>query len=670
MEESKMENMSPGKTNKTSSSSRKHKKRGNKRSNANQVDSWCSEDQTDMSCDPVPGIDYAPMFWQQSAAVGPHVAPMRNGQRLFTTMSDPSFCGYSTVPVAYAMEPVSMPGIYPLYRPSPQPNYRPPRGRPRRNIPQHNPSHSQAHQGISNISGVANGYSSLQENRTSFSTLYQNGDYTSLPPSANNHIVTEGDDLNSEHRRYSDPGLGPADLPPHNNSEDSDSVGSSSSITTIGKNNKLVLSLVEQMTALREANSQMFKQLNETKLSLENVTTELGEIKQHAFSDYQPGMLSDIISEIRQANKTLDETIDARINAIVEEKTRRKLLELDDLKEQLAKMTEQKAKGDRRIAKLEEEVASLKINASNNEGREIAAFEEETLALRRELQEARARNTADNRVAKCVEASSITRSIASLTFNSPCITTSTPVRRNFHELKSSSSIAPVTTSSSTSSDSSPSPLSPSDSSRNLESIGADQLDEDWEWKKGSTQATGTLDRLTEPANHDDKINEKLDSENKESKELIADNNYWKNSRGSITSMRPDQREAFERLLHFHFERNSVTTGQNFHRTAVVRRKSDGTNSFKKISKFPCLRAVSTSSLPSIPDPDPEEKKSEASDGSRPASEAQQKREGIEVPDVVVVPGKSVVPKNLCSTRILTSSVLKAPSRATFTTAYI
>ncbi|XP_053597378.1 uncharacterized protein LOC103572422 isoform X4 [Microplitis demolitor] len=401
--EERMENMSPGRPNKTSSSSRKHKKRGNKRSNVNKVDSWCSEDQTDMSCDPVPGIDYAPMFWQQSAAVGPHVAPMRNGQRLFTTMSDPSFCGYSTVPVAYAMEPVSMPGIYPLYRPTPQPNYRPPRGRPRRNIPQHHPTHSQAHQGISNISnisGVANGYSSLQENRTSFSTLYQNGDYTSLPPSANNHIVTDGDDLNSEHRRYSDPGLGPADLPPYTNSEDSDSGGSSSSITTIGKNNKLVLSLVEQMTALREANSQMFKQLNETKLSLENVTTELGEIKQHASSDYQPGMLSDIISEIRQANKTLDETIDARINAIVEEKTRQKLLELDDLKEQLAKMTEQKAKGDRRIAKLEEEVASLKINASNNEGREIAAFEEETLALRRELQEARARNTAENRVAK------------------------------------------------------------------------------------------------------------------------------------------------------------------------------------------------------------------------------------------------------------------------------
>lgn len=46
------------------------------------------------------------------------------------------------------------------------------------------------------------------------------------------------------------------------------------------------------MTTLREANSQMFEQLNETKLALENVTTELAEIKQNSSSDYQPGMLS------------------------------------------------------------------------------------------------------------------------------------------------------------------------------------------------------------------------------------------------------------------------------------------------------------------------------------------------------------------------------------------
>lgn len=43
---------------------------------------------------------------------------------------------------------------------------------------------------------------------------------------------------------------------------------------------------------------------------------------------------------------------------------------------------------------------------------------------------------------------------------------------------------------------------------------------------------------------------------------------------------------------------------------------------------------------------------------------------VEVPDVAVLDGGSFVPKDLCSTRALTSRVLTAPSRATYTTAYI
>lgn len=183
------------------------------------------------------------MFWQQSG-VPPHVQPTHNSQRLFTAMSDPGVCGYSTVPVAYTMEPVSMPPIYPLYRPVPQPNYRAFRGRPRRNVSQNHcvGSHS-------NQANIINGYSSLQENRSNYMTppLYQNGDYASLPPTANNHTSNDTEELNSEHRRYSDPGLGPADLPTYTNSEDSDSGESGSSRTTIGKSNKLVLSLVEQV---------------------------------------------------------------------------------------------------------------------------------------------------------------------------------------------------------------------------------------------------------------------------------------------------------------------------------------------------------------------------------------------------------------------------------------
>lgn len=70
-----------------------------------------------------------------------------------------------------------------------------------------------------------------------------------------------------------------------------------------------------------------------------------------------------------------------------------------------------------------------KINSirTSNEGREIAVFEEENLALRRELQEARASRTlAENHAAKCVNFA-VSRSVTPVTFNTPCIT-STPVR--------------------------------------------------------------------------------------------------------------------------------------------------------------------------------------------------------------------------------------------------
>jgi len=100
---------------------------------------------------------------------------------------------------------------------------------------------------------IANGYGNLQENRALESTIhvaYQNGDYASLPPTANRDNGINSDELNSEHRRYSDPGLGPADDVPHLDSDDSDSIESGSSITTISRSNKLVLSLVEQVNII------------------------------------------------------------------------------------------------------------------------------------------------------------------------------------------------------------------------------------------------------------------------------------------------------------------------------------------------------------------------------------------------------------------------------------
>lgn len=46
------------------------------------------------------------------------------------------------------------------------------------------------------------------------------------------------------------------------------------------------------MTRMKEINSQLFKELHETKSDLESVKTELNQLKQNVPQHYQPGMLS------------------------------------------------------------------------------------------------------------------------------------------------------------------------------------------------------------------------------------------------------------------------------------------------------------------------------------------------------------------------------------------
>lgn len=190
----------------------------------------------------VAGMEYPPpqMLWQSTGV--PQNVPS-NGQRLFTAMSDPSVCGYSPMPMTY-MQPVSLPTMYRMYQPMPVPNIRTVHSRQRHHCNKH----------LANVrpnanNNVVNGYGNLQENGVLESAVHialQNGDYASLPPTANKDSVN-GDELNSEHRRYSDPGLGPAGNSPRSDSDDSDSVESGSSITTISRSNKLVLSLIEQV---------------------------------------------------------------------------------------------------------------------------------------------------------------------------------------------------------------------------------------------------------------------------------------------------------------------------------------------------------------------------------------------------------------------------------------
>ncbi|EFN69800.1 hypothetical protein EAG_06666 [Camponotus floridanus] len=341
--------------------SRKSKRRSSRRSNPldTVLDTW-NGPQNKQDGSLVSNVEYPTQMLWQSANVPQNVAG--NGQRLFAAMSDPSVCGYSPLPVTYTMQPVSLPPMYRMYQPMPVPNVRTVHSRRRRHCNEH----------LANVcpnanNNVVNGYSSLQENGRLETTVYiahQNGDYASLPSTANKDSGINSDELNSEQRRYSDPGLGPPENSSHSdNSDDSDSIESGSSVTTISRSNKLVLSLIEQ--------------------------------------------------------------------------------------DQLSKLTKEKEESDKRVAKLEEELAALKLSATN-EGREIAAFEEETLALRRELQEARASRTlAENHAAKCVNFA-VSTSVTRVTFDTPCIT-STPVRTALSDTCSLPPVFPPAISSHTSS---------------------------------------------------------------------------------------------------------------------------------------------------------------------------------------------------------------------------
>ncbi|KAL0118559.1 hypothetical protein PUN28_009317 [Cardiocondyla obscurior] len=422
------------------SHSKKSKRRSGRRSGnlQNLLDTWPQNaPQNDQDSGLVAGMEYPQqMLWQTTSV--PQNVP-GNGQRLFTAMSDPSVCGYSPMPMTYTMQPVSLPAMYRMYQPMPMPNIRTVHNKQRHHYNKH----------LTNIrpggnNNVSNGYESLQQNGVLESPVHidlQNGDYTSLPPTANKDSGVNSDELNSEHRRYSDPGLGPAGNSDHSDNDDSDSVESGSSVTTISRSNKLVLSLIEQMTELKKCNSQLFKELSETKSNLENVKAKLAQCKHNIPTDYQPGMLSELIREIREANRNCEENLITKVKSMLDERCNQQTKEVDEMKTQLANLMKEKEESDQHVAKLEEEVTGLKLSVTN-EGREIAVFEEENLALRRELQEARASRTqAENHAAKCVNFA-VSRSVTPVTFDTPCIT-STPVRTALTDRFPSPAIPPA-----------------------------------------------------------------------------------------------------------------------------------------------------------------------------------------------------------------------------------
>ncbi|XP_053996099.1 uncharacterized protein LOC128885817 isoform X3 [Hylaeus anthracinus] len=622
--DNRLDTSGPGYSENVSSYSKKSKKRSSKRSSM--FGPWINSTQNNQNNDVVPGMEYQHVLWH--ANVQQNFS--NNGQRLFATTSDPSMRGYGQLPMTYAMEPVSLPTMYRLYQPVPFSGIRPVHGRPRR-------QYNQCQALNVDTNSMANGYTSLQENglESPIPVSYENGDYASLPPTANKSNGINGDELNAEHRRYSDPGVGSAEGPVHAQSEDSESIGSGSSITTIGRSNKLVLSLIEQMTDLKKSNSQLFKELNETKSELGSMKAKLAQCTYSTCSDYQPGMLSDLIREIRQANKTCEEGLVANVKSMMEEKLNQMSLDMANLNKQVTKLTEEKAENERRVAKLQDEVAILKLNA-NNEGREIAAFEEETLALRRELQEARASKTlAENHVANWTVDDthgpvSSTRSVA-------IVINDTDRDDGTREETSGITFAEIP--------------------RTLENETPDSEQED--------EPRDLEERLADQICRQPKVEEakvgddELDCTrcNAEADETITNRVPEKGVKGSRNESNKKEDETTATVVRGQKGGSKKSRKKKGNATSVKRSLGERAKSASEVANGTTPRDGSTAGTVS----EDEEDRLDDDLASRAITE---------IPEVAVVGGGSFVPKDLCSTGILTSRVLTAPSRATYTTAYI
>ncbi|CAG9864041.1 unnamed protein product [Phyllotreta striolata] len=185
-------------------------------------------------------------------------------------------------------------------------------------------------------------------------------------------------------RRFSDPGL----------PNDSDS-----STSTIDEG--VVHKLKSQIDLLGENNRRLTREVDQLKL-------ELNLLKQHNFKnygrEYEPGLISDIIREVRDATKVREDAFFARVKHLMEEQQQQ--LGLNHMH-----FLSEKQKNNDRISKLEEQLKnsglvtnrvennslSSTVNSTNSSSaRQVLELEREALELRRELQDTRAKKEASD----------------------------------------------------------------------------------------------------------------------------------------------------------------------------------------------------------------------------------------------------------------------------------
>ncbi|XP_037030705.1 uncharacterized protein LOC119070455 isoform X5 [Bradysia coprophila] len=185
-------------------------------------------------------------------------------------------------------------------------------------------------------------------------TFNNHSDFASLPPVVNLNNLNQRSDSNElldgmEQRRFSDPCLaGNSDNDSPNSEENSQKHTS-----TKGDNSKLFKTLLEQIHILHETNSKICRNLHEN------------------MGMYTPGMMTDVVREVKEAARVREDALLSRVRAIVDERSwstdvNMKLCrDLEEMKIQFNVMRAERNETNARMLKMEDEIKSLRSALSH-----------------------------------------------------------------------------------------------------------------------------------------------------------------------------------------------------------------------------------------------------------------------------------------------------------------
>ncbi|KAJ6637233.1 hypothetical protein Bhyg_09963 [Pseudolycoriella hygida] len=225
-------------------------------------------------------------------------------------------------------------------------------------------------------------------------TMFNNhSDFASLPPAVNLTNLNQRTDSNElldgmEHRRFSDPCLAG-----NSDNESPNSEENSQKVTSKDDNDKLFKTLLEQIHILHETNSKICRNLHENMVDIQALKhapswglrhrrESLSGLSTHSqpmgyfgtnspaptyhSGMYTPGMLTDVVREVKEAARIREDALLSRVRAIVDERSwstdvNMKLCrDLEEMKIQFNIIRAERSETNARILKMEDEIKSLR----------------------------------------------------------------------------------------------------------------------------------------------------------------------------------------------------------------------------------------------------------------------------------------------------------------------